>query len=87
MLVELAVEEIEETIRTAHNKRFSEMAVDVETSRFLLLMTLCGSSGHGAPNPPLRQAAGRYVQYTLVRWNLDGVFFLTFFTMQIIYIK
>ena len=44
---------------TAYNKRFSEMSVGVETGSLLLPMTLCGSSGHAAPNPPLRQAAGR----------------------------
>jgi len=45
---------------TSYNKRLSEMAVGVETRSLLRPMTLCGSSGHGAPNPPLRQAAGRY---------------------------
>ena len=34
---------------TSHNKRFSEMAVGVETQSHLLPMTLCGSSSHGAP--------------------------------------
>ena len=67
MLVELATEKIEHTIRTAHNKRFSEMAVGVETGSLLLPMTLCGSSGCGASNPPLRQAAGRYLPFTLLQ--------------------
>ena len=35
MLAELSVEEIEQNIRTAHNKRFSEMAVGV-VSRSLM---------------------------------------------------
>ena len=36
------------------------MAVGAETRSFLLTMTLCDSSDLGAPNPPLRQTAGRY---------------------------
>jgi len=51
------------------------MAVGVETTSPLRPMTLCDSSGLSAPNPPLRQAAVRYVQYALVRWNIDGDFF------------
>ena len=51
---------------TADNKRFSEMAVGVEVGSLLLPMTPCGCSGHGVPNPPHRQAAGRYTTYTLV---------------------
>ena len=60
---------------TAHNKRFSEMAVGVETETRLHPLTAYGILRCGAPNPPLRQAAGRYVQYTLVQWNTDGDFF------------
>jgi len=41
------------------------MAVGVETRGLLLPLTLCGSSGCVAPHPPLRQAAGRYVQLCL----------------------
>jgi len=47
------------------------MAVGVEAGSLLLPMTLCGSSGHGAPNPPLRQAGGRYVTFPLVRCELS----------------
>ena len=68
---------------TAHNKRFSEMAVGVETRSLLLPMTLYGSSGHGAPSPPLRQAAGRYLPYVLAMWKTE-IFFLVFITMQYI---
>ena len=51
--------------QTADNKRLSEMAVGVETGSLLLPMTLCGNSRCGAPRPPLRQAAGRYLTYAL----------------------
>ena len=54
-------------METSHNKRLSEMAVGVEICSLLLPMTLCASSGYGAPRPPLRQAAGRYVKFALVR--------------------
>ena len=54
-------------VAPSFNKRFSEMAVGVETCSLLLPMKLCGSLGHGAPRPPLRQAAGRYVKYALLR--------------------
>ena len=64
--------------QTSHNKRFSEMAVGVETSSLLLPITLCDSSGIGAPNPPLRQAAGRYATYALLRWNTEKNSFLFF---------
>ena len=40
ILVELATERIEHTIRTAHNKRFSEMAVGVEIESLLLRSTI-----------------------------------------------
>jgi len=43
------------------------MAVVVETGSLLLPMTLCGSAGHGAPRPPLRQATGCYMTFDLVR--------------------
>jgi len=43
------------------------MAIGVETRGLLRLLTVCGSSGLSAPNPPLRQAAGRYVTFTLLR--------------------
>ena len=49
-------------------------------------MTLFGSSGIGAPNPPLRQAAGRYVTFALVQLNTYGYFFLILYAMQIIYL-
>ena len=58
--------------QTADNKRFSEMAVDVETGSLLLPMTLCCNSGCGAPNPPLRQAAGRYLTFPLLRYEFIG---------------
>jgi len=35
-------------------------------------MTLCGSSGCGAPRPPLRQAAGRYTTYALLLWSIES---------------
>ena len=60
---------------TSHNKRFSEMAVGVETESLLLPMTPCDSSGHGAPRPPLRQAAERYTTYALLRRNAEKIFF------------
>ena len=50
------------------------MAVGVEASSLLFPMTLCGSSGHDAPHPPLRQAAGRYLPYVLVLWNIERLF-------------
>ena len=53
--------------QTSDNKRLSEMAVGVETRGLLLPMTLCDSSGHGAHSPPLRQAAGRYLPFALLR--------------------
>jgi len=56
-------------VETSHNKQLSEMPVGVEVGSLLLPMTLCGSSGGGAPNPPHRQAAGRYMPYALLRWN------------------
>jgi len=59
---------------TAHNKRFSEMAVGVETGSFLLPLNVFDSSRYGAPNLPLRQAAGRYVIYTLLRWCAEEDF-------------
>ena len=62
------------------------MAVGVETDVFLFPSTACCILGCTAPNPSLRQAARRYVQYTLVQWNVDGGLFLIFCTMQIIYI-
>jgi len=43
------------------------MAVVVEAESLMNPMTLCGSAGHCAPHPPLRQAAGRYRQFTLLR--------------------
>jgi len=49
------------------NKQLSEMPVDVWTRSFLHPLTVCGSSRYVAPNPPLRQAAGRYVQFAL-KW-------------------
>ena len=48
------------------------MAVGVETLSLLLPMILCGSLGHGAPRPPLRQATGRYVTLALVRCKFIG---------------
>ena len=59
MIIELVTEIIDETIRTAYNKRFSEMAVGVETRSLLHPLTAYGILRCGAPNPPLRQAAGR----------------------------
>ena len=71
---------------TADNKRFSEMAVGVETEVRLRPLNTYGILRCGAPNPPLRQAAGRYVQLTLVRCeffddsvlevlgNINGIF-------------
>ena len=50
------------------------MAVGVEAGRFLLPMTHCGSSGRGAPHPPHRQAAGRYVSFTLAQWYIERNF-------------
>jgi len=44
------------------------MAVAVETISFLHPLTPCGSSWCDAFIPPLRQAAGRYATYALVRW-------------------
>ena len=76
MLAELATEEIEQTIRTADNKRFSEMAVGVETETRLHPFTAYGILRCGAPNPPLRQAAGRYLPYVLVRWYAKKIYFL-----------
>jgi len=43
------------------------MAVAVETRSLLHSLTLCGSSWCSAFRPPLRQAAGRYLPFTLVR--------------------
>jgi len=57
---------------TARNKRFSEMAVGVEPSSLLRPLTSCDSSGPCAPNPPLRQAAGRYVKFTLLWCEIVG---------------
>ena len=34
-------------------------------------LTVYGSSGLGTPNPPLRQVAGRYVQYALLLWFIE----------------
>jgi len=53
--------------QTSHNKRFSEMAVRVETETRLHPLTAYGILRCGAPRPPLRQAAGRYVTFPLVR--------------------
>ncbi|MCL2046942.1 MAG: hypothetical protein FWG88_11250 [Oscillospiraceae bacterium] len=47
------------------------MAVGVESRRAAAPLTACGSSGCGAPNPPLHQAAGRYMPYALVLRKLD----------------
>ena len=46
----------------------------METASLLLPLTLCGSSGDVAPNPPLRQAAGRYVPYVLLLWMTERIF-------------
>ena len=43
------------------------MAVGVDTESLLRPLTVGDSSGHSAPNPPLRQAAGRYLPFTLAR--------------------
>ncbi|MCL2046938.1 MAG: hypothetical protein FWG88_11230 [Oscillospiraceae bacterium] len=56
-----------EQIFTSYNRRLNEMAVGVETSSLLLPLSICGSSGHGAPRPPLRQAAGRYLTFPMLR--------------------
>ena len=46
--------------------QLSEMSVEVEASSFLRPLTVDDSSWFVAPNPPLRQAAGRYVTFVLV---------------------
>jgi len=51
-----------EKIFTSYNIQLSEMSVGVETCSLLLPLTVCDSSGDGAPSPPLRQAAGRYTK-------------------------
>ncbi|MCL2045640.1 MAG: hypothetical protein FWG88_04570 [Oscillospiraceae bacterium] len=53
--------------QTSYNKQLSEMSVGVETEALLRPLTVCENSSQYAPNPPLRQAAGRYATYTLVR--------------------
>ena len=54
-------------LQTSHNKRFSEMAVGVEANCLLLPLTAYGILRCGAPHPPLRQAAGRYMTLALLR--------------------
>ena len=51
------------------------MAGGVEAGSLLLTLTVCGSSGCGAFRPPLRQAAGRYATYTLLRWSIESGFY------------
>jgi len=54
-------------ISTSHNRRLSEMSVDVENLSVLHPLTVCSNSGCGVPHPPHRQAAGRYMTFPLVR--------------------
>jgi len=60
------------------------MAVGVETETRLHPLTAYGILRCGAPNPPLRQAIGRYLPFTLLRWKIDRDILLILFTMQII---
>ena len=53
------------SVETSHNKQLSEMTVGVETEAILRPLTVCENTSQHAPNPPLRQAAGRYVQLPL----------------------
>jgi len=53
--------------KPAHNKRFSEMAVGVETSSLMHPSTSVIVQALAQPRPPLRQAAGRYLPFTLLR--------------------
>ena len=50
------------------------MAVGVETNVPMFPSTACGILGCGAPNPPLRQAAPRYLPYVLVQWYAKKIF-------------
>ena len=50
------------------------MAVGVEIETRLRPLTAYGILRCGAPNPPLRQAAGRYATYTLLRWSIESDF-------------
>ena len=85
VLIELAAEEIEETIRNAYNKQLSEMAVGVEAAAPMPPLNCGDSLGLDAPRPPLRQAARRYAIYTLLRWNIESDFY-DIIMMQKIYI-
>ena len=46
-------------------------------------LNLCANSGHGAPHPPLRQAAGCYVTFTYCGGMLRKGTFLILFRMYI----
>ena len=56
----------------------------MKTLSLMLPLTHSVSSSFGAPRPRLRQAAGRYVTYALLRWKIDRDILLILFTMQII---
>ena len=48
------------------------MAVGVEAETRLHPLTAYGILRCGAPNPPLRQAAGRYATYALLLWCAES---------------
>ena len=52
------------------------MAVGVETETQLHPLTVCGILGYNTPRPPLRQAAGRYATYSLLRWYAEEDFII-----------
>jgi len=73
-------------VQTSHNRRLSEMAVGVEIGGFLHPLTACGSAGSGAPSPPLRQAAGRYLPFTLLRCEfIDNALKIAAFYRALLY--
>jgi len=48
-------------------------------------LTVCDNSGCVALHPPLRQAAGRYATYALLRWNIESIFLNSLNFADIIY--
>jgi len=65
MLAGRAFDILEQTIRTSFNKQLCAMAVGVETCVLVHPLTTYGILSCGAPNPPLRKAAARYMPFPL----------------------
>jgi len=53
------------------------MSVRAESEVLPRPLTAFGSSGYDALSPPLRQAAGRYVTFSLLRWYIVSIILIT----------